>query len=315
MNEKKGVVAVFPGQGSQRQNMGKDFYQQIPVCRQTYEEASDALSLDIASICFEEDARLNLTEYTQPCLVTTEIAMLRGLSARYGFHADFFGGHSLGEWSALVAAGALPLSQAVQIVRMRGRLMQEAVPAGVGFMAAVISEGLDAEELKKILADLPVDIANINSVNQIVISGEAAALPEAENRCQALLSCANAYRFVRLNVSAPFHSRFMKKIEVPFGEILKDYKSMFQAPQASQVTSNYTGAFHEELVDSVIHNLVCQLSNAVRWRDNMQILSSRGGQIFEIGPGRPLRDFFKTIGVVCESIINLTAAEKKIAAT
>ncbi|HRY35792.1 MAG TPA: ACP S-malonyltransferase, partial [Smithellaceae bacterium] len=215
MAEIKGIVAVFPGQGSQRQGMGKDFYDQMSVCRQAYEEASDAVGLDIASICFQEDDRLNLTEYTQPCIVTTEVAMIRGLAERYGFQANYFGGHSLGEFTALVAAGVIPFADAVQIVRMRGKLMQEAVPVGVGSMAAVISEGIDVPALKKMIEDLPVDVANINSANQVVISGDAAALPEAENRCRELFAAPKTFRFIKLNVSAPFHSRFMKKIEEP----------------------------------------------------------------------------------------------------
>jgi [acyl-carrier-protein] S-malonyltransferase len=314
MSEMKTVVAVFPGQGSQRQKMGKDFYDQIPVCRQTFEEAADVLGLDIAAICFEEDARLNLTEYTQPCIVTTEVAMLRGLSEKYGFQADYFGGHSLGEFTALVAAGVLPFADTVQIVRTRGRLMQEAVPVGVGFMAAVICEDIDVEALKTALQDLPIDVANINSANQVVISGAAAALPEAENRCKALFTAPRIYRFVQLNVSAPFHSRFMKKIEDPFAETLNNFSKSFHAENAPKVTSNYTGLFHADSVDVVIGNLVRQLSNAVLWRNNMHSLVSRAGQVYEIGPGRPLRDFFKTIGVTCESITGLTAAEKKFSA-
>lgn len=315
MSEMKGTVVVFPGQGSQRQGMGKDFYDSMTVCRQTYEEAADALGLDLAAICFQEDARLNLTEYTQPCIVTTEVAMFRGLVEKYGFKADYFGGHSLGEFTALVAAGVMPFADTVQIVRQRGKLMQEAVPVGVGSMAAVISEGIDIVALKAILEDLPVDVANINSANQVVISGEAAALPEAENRCKGLFPVPKTYRFVQLNVSAPFHSRFMKKIEEPFAKALKGFSQSFQAQNASHVTSNYLGSFHAASVDSVINNLVSQLSHAVLWRDNMQALASRATGVYEIGPGRPLRDFLKTIGVACESIISLASAEKVLAKT
>ncbi len=310
MSEAKGIVAVFPGQGSQRQGMGKDFYDAIDVSRRTFEEASDALGLDVAAICFNEDARLNLTEYTQPCIVTTEIAMLRGLAAKYGFKADYFGGHSLGEFSALVAAGVMPFADTVRIVRERGRLMQEAVPVGVGAMAAVISEGIDMDGLKKALADLPIDIANINSANQVVISGEAAALPAAEARCKELFAEPKTHRFVQLNVSAPFHSRFMKKIEEPFAGTLSKYSASFDAKNASRVTSNYRGGFHAESVEAVIGNLVSQLSNSVLWRDNMQALAACATKVYEIGPGRPLRDFLKTVGVTCESIVNLSAAEK-----
>ena len=310
MSEMKGTVAVFPGQGSQRQGMGKDFYDSISVCRQTYEEAADTLELDLAAICFQEDTRLNLTEYTQPCIVTTEVAMFRGLVEKYGFKADYFGGHSLGEFTALVAAGVMPFADAVQIVRQRGKLMQEAVPVGVGSMAAVISEGIDIVALKARLADLPVDVANINSDNQVVISGEAAALPEAEKRCKELFPAPKTYRFIQLNVSAPFHSRFMKKIEEPFAGTLKNFSQSFHVQNASHVTSNYRGSFHAASVDAVINNLVSQLSHSVLWRDNMQALASRATGVYEIGPGRPLRDFFKTIGVTCESIISLAAAGK-----
>lgn len=313
MTEMKGKVAVFPGQGSQRQGMGKDFYDQIPVCRRTFEEASDALGLDVASICFDEDARLNLTEYTQPCIVTTEVAMLRGLAEKYGFKADYFGGHSLGEFTALVAAGVMPFADTVQIVRERGRLMQEAVPVGVGSMAAVISEGIDVEALKKMFSDLPIDVANINSANQVVISGDAGALPDAENRCKELFAAPKTYRFVQLNVSAPFHSRFMKKIEEPFFGTLKKFSKSFDAQNAPRVTSNYQGSFHAASIDAVIGNLVSQLSNSVRWRENMQALAGCAARVYEIGPGRPLRDFFKTIGVTCESITGLAAAEKAFA--
>lgn len=310
MSETKGIVAVFPGQGSQRQGMGKDFFDAIAVCRQTYEEAADALGLDVAAICFQDDPRLNLTEYTQPCIVTTEVAMLRGLAERFNFKADYFGGHSLGEFTALVAAGVMPFAETVQIVRRRGQLMQEAVPVGVGSMAAVISEGMDIDGLKKVLADLPLDIANINSANQVVISGEATALPEAENRCKELFAAPRTHRFVQLNVSAPFHSRFMKKIEEPFAQTLKNFSKSFNAQNASRVTSNYRGTFHAESIDAVISNLVNQLSNSVLWRDNMQALAVRAASVYEIGPGRPLRDFLKTVGVACESIIGLSAAEK-----
>ena len=309
----KGTVAVFPGQGSQMQGMGKDFYDSISVCRQTYEEASDTLGLDLAAICFQEDNRLNLTEYTQPCIVTTEVAMFRGLVEKYGFKADYFGGHSLGEFTALVAAGVMPFADTVQIVRQRGKLMQEAVPVGVGSMAAVISEGIDIMALKARLADLPVDVANINSDNQVVISGEAAALPEAQNRCKELFPAPKTYRFIQLNVSAPFHSRFMKKIEEPFAGTLKNFSQSFHAQNASHVTSNYRGSFHAASVDAVINNLVSQLSHSVLWRDNMQALASRATGVYEIGPGRPLRDFFKTIGVTCESIISLATAERVLA--
>lgn len=310
MSEGKNIVAVFPGQGSQRTGMGKDFYEQIPVCRQTYEEASDALGLNIPSICFDDDDRLNLTQYTQPCIVTTEIAMLRGLSKRFDFSAQRFGGHSLGEFTALTAAGVLPFAETVKIVRARGRLMQEAVPVGIGSMAAVISENIDADMLKKMLENFPVDIANINSANQIVISGEASALPEIEKKIAEVFPADKLYRFIQLNVSAPFHSRFMKKIERQFYDTLAEFGGDLNPQNAPNVTSNFTGSFHKNDVASIRGNLVSQLSNTVNWRENMRCLSANSSEVFEIGPGRPLRDFFKTIGVACQSVTGLAAAEK-----
>jgi len=290
--------------------MGKDFYEQIPVCRQTYEEAADALGLDVASICFNEDARLNLTEYTQPSIVTTEIAMLRGLAQRFDFSAQWFGGHSLGEFTALTAAGVMPFAETVKIVRQRGKLMQEVVPVGIGSMAAVISENIDINMLKKLLENFPVDIANINSANQVVISGEAKALPEIEKKLANVFPADKPYRFVQLNVSAPFHSRFMKKIEEPFLDTLKEIGGDLNQQNAHKVTSNFTGSFHKNDVASIRGNLVNQLSNTVNWRENMLCLAANSKEVFEIGPGRPLRDFFKTIGVTCQSITGLAAAEK-----
>jgi [acyl-carrier-protein] S-malonyltransferase/trans-AT polyketide synthase/acyltransferase/oxidoreductase domain-containing protein len=310
MRNGKKIAVVFPGQGSQRPGMGKDFYDQIPLCRRVYEEASDALGWDVAALCFGEDEKLNLTEFTQPCIVTTEICMLRGLAEFYGLEADYFGGHSLGEYTGLVAAGVLPLSAAVRIVQRRGRLMQEAVPVGVGGMAAVISENIDADFLKKIMDGLHVDLANINSANQIVISGEAAALDETEERLKQNFPEGKSFRFIRLNVSAPFHSRMMQPIESRFAETLEEFGRDLRPQNAISVTSNFTGDFHAADVAEVKKNLVNQLSHAVKWRQNMQVLAEKTQEIFEVGPGRPLRDFFRTIGVACQSITGLNAAEK-----
>ncbi len=313
MAANKCIAVVFPGQGSQRPGMGKEFYEQMPVCRETYEEASDTLGWDVAAICFGEDERINHTEYTQPCILATETAMYRGLVERYNFAPQYFGGHSLGEFTALVAARVMPFAQLLTIVQARGKLMQEAVPAGVGGMAAVISEGLDANQLCEILRGLPVDVANINSINQVVISGEAKALPLAEKRLSQVLGGEKPLRFVPLNVSAPFHSRFMKTVEESFSCILKEASRGLIPEHAPQVTSNFTGAFHSDCVSEIIKNLVSQLSNTVNWRENMQGLAAQSANIYEIGPGRPLREFFKTINVACQSITGLAAAQKVFA--
>jgi len=310
MKDTKSIAVVFPGQGSQRSGMGKDFYEQIPICRETYEEAADALGWDVSNMCFGEDERLNLTEYTQPCIVTTEIAMLRGLSKRYGFASEYFGGHSLGEFTALVAAGVMSLSETLKIVQTRGKLMQEAVPVGVGGMAAIISENIDIDMLKKLMEDLPADVANINSANQVVISGELSALPEIEKRLAQSLGTEKSFRFIRLNVSAPFHSRLMKSIENNFADTLEKFGKNMKPQEAHKVTSNFTGGFHSDDILGIREKLVNQISNTVHWRKNMQSLAAKAEEIYEIGPARPLRDFFKTIGVTCQSITGLAAAEK-----
>jgi len=306
-------AAVFPGQGSQRPGMGRDFFDEMPESRSAFEEAADALGWDVAAVCFTDDARLDLTEYTQPCLVTAEIAMLRGLAARYGFRPALFGGHSLGEFTALVAAGALPFAACLKIVQMRGRLMQTAVPVGVGAMTAVIADDLDPETIARVIGTLAVDIANINSSRQVVLSGEVGAVAEAEERLRAALESASP-RFVRLNVSAPFHSRFLEPTGVPFRSILREWGGDLDPERAGSVVSNYRGGFHTGPREAIFESLALQLSHTVQWKQNMTHLASRAGAIWEIGPGRPLRDFFRTIGVSCTSVTTVASAEKAFSA-
>jgi [acyl-carrier-protein] S-malonyltransferase len=309
MNEKR-VALVFPGQGTQRTGMGKDFYDNVSVSREVYEEASQAAGWDIADMCFGDQEHLNLTEFTQPCILTTEIAMLRCMESLFGFSPTLFGGHSLGEFTALVAAGALPLSEAVRIVQIRGRLMQEAVPVGRGAMAAVISDNVDIGVVQQALKDLPIDVANVNSANQIVISGEAVAMPDAERRLEEALATDKPFRFVPLNVSAPFHSRFMSTIVEPFEEILRAVGMGIVQDKSMAVTSNFRGIFHSGLYEDLIYNLVSQLNHPVLWVDNMRALALQTETIYELGPGRPLRDFFKSINIACTSVTTLATAEK-----
>jgi [acyl-carrier-protein] S-malonyltransferase len=313
MNDR--IAVVFPGQGSQKPGMGKDFYDNIPISRETYEEASSAVGWDIAAMCFGDDDRLNLTEFTQPSILTTEIAMLRGMQHLFGFAPSFFGGHSLGEFSALVAAGVIPLSEAVRIVRIRGQLMQGAVPVGIGGMAAIIYENVDLDLIQRMLRDLPIDLANINSLNQVVISGKKEALPEAEEKLTAVMAKEKPFRFVPLNVSAPFHSHFMDSIAEPFRKVLLSSEGNWEGEKATIVTSNFTGKFHTGRTDKVVINLVSQLNHAVQWVDNMRNIASRVDKIYEVGPGRPLRDFFRTIDVFCSSITTLSSAKQLLEVT
>lgn len=299
---------VFPGQGCQRPGMGKDFYDESAVARDTYREASEALGYDVAALCFEEDERLNLAEYAQPCILTTEIAMHRAIMEQWGPRPVCFGGHSLGEYTALVAAGVIPFAEALRVVRTRGELMQQATPLGMGGMAALIAEDLAPRELEPMLDGLPVDIANINSTMQVVISGEKKGLGEAETRIGRAWRSRPQFRYVQLIVSAPFHSRFMDAVRKPFREVLEGIRDTLNPSAANRVTCNYTGSFHETDTDTIIERLVAQLSGAVRWTDNMAAIASRAGDILEIGPGRPLREFFKTINVACRSITTMNTA-------
>ncbi len=310
MMEKDSTAVVFPGQGTQRPGMGKDFYDNVRACKETYEEASQNLGWDVAALCFGEDEKLNLTEYAQPCILTTEVAMYRGLQRLYGFAPDFFGGHSLGEYTALVAADAMPFAEAVKAVQSRGRLMQKATPPGTGAMAAVIGKDLNVVMIRSTLEGLPMDVANINSSDQIVISGQADSLTIAQERLMQAAGDETALRFVPLNVSAPFHSRFMDTIKDAFMNILNSISINLNSDNAGRVTSNFTGYFHSGSVSHLIEKLVAQLSNSVNWRENMAALAEKAALIYEIGPNRPLKSFFKSIGVECRSITTFSGAQR-----
>ena len=163
------VAVVFPGQGSQRLGMGKDFHDKYPESRRVFEEASEACGLDLTDICFSNEAELALTEFQQPAILTVEIAMLEAMKVHHGFRPTFFAGHSLGEYTALVAAGVYRLADAVRIVRLRGKLMQQAVPAGDGAMTAVIHRDLDVAALTRFVARFEVDVANYNALDLSLI--------------------------------------------------------------------------------------------------------------------------------------------------
>lgn len=305
------TAVVFPGQGTQRPGMGKDFYENAAASRRTYEEASDVLGWDVAAMCFKEDERLHLTQYAQPCILATEIAMLRALKELYGFCPDYFGGHSLGEYTALVAADAMPFADALQIVETRGHLMQEASPPGEGAMAAVIAKNLDIGKIRQILSDLPLDVANINSTDQVVISGRADSMDKARERISLVLGDVENIRFVPLNVSAPFHSRFMDAVKEKFREVLTAIAARLNSQKAARVTSNYTGWFHSAMTASIIEALVAQLSGSVKWRDNMQALAEKSKRIYELGPNRPLKNFFRSLDIECRSIVSFSAAKRE----
>lgn len=291
---------VFPGQGSQRPGMGSDFYEKYPEAKDAFVRASGALGEDISAICFSEDPKLDLTEFTQPCILTCSIAMFDAMRKATPFQTDLFAGHSLGEYTALVAAGALPLETAVKIVRRRGALMQKVVPVGDGAMAALIAENLDQTGFRALVATAGADIANINSTSQTVISGSKAAVERAAAEIRSQLPQVDV---VFLNVSAPFHSSLMKSIEGEFREYLMGFAGDFVLQNATRVASNFSGKLHDKA--NLFDNLVAQISGSVRWTDNMQLLAASGHPALEIGPNKPLNKFLSSAGIPVTSVINL----------
>ncbi len=303
------IAFVFPGQGSQKPGMGKDFHDAYPAAREAFSEASDALGLDVGKLCFEEDPRLDLTEFTQPAILTTEIAMVRVLARDFGLEASCFGGHSLGEYTALCAAGVLSLATAARLVRRRGALMQAAVPAGQGAMAAVVSEGVAARGLAAVLDPLGVDVANENALDQVVLSGPAAEVAKAAELVPTLCE-GKPCRVVPLNVSAPFHSRGMCGIEPEFQGLLE--AAELDPARATPVTSNYTGRLHEPARAAVVEALTRQISGTVRWIDNMRVLDKAAGAIYEVGPSRILRGFFAGLGREVPSLMSVRTIERAL---
>ena len=211
------IAAVFPGQGSQRAGMGRDFVEEFAVSGLVFDEASDALDLDMRALCWGDDPRLDLTEFTQPAILTTEIAIMRALAEELGLQPAYFGGHSLEEYTALCAAGVIPLALAARLVRKRGALMQKATGGG---MAAIL--GMDGTSVSKALAELgasSIDVANYNSPRQTVISGIKADI----EKFAPMLKDKGARRVVILPVSGAFHSRYMKPAAEEFDIFLNDF--------------------------------------------------------------------------------------------
>lgn len=277
---------LFPGQGVQKCGMGKDFYENSSQAAKLFEKASEALGLDMKALCFEENARLDQTEYTQAALVTTYLAMCRELESR-GVKPDITAGLSLGEYAAIAVAGAMSDLDAIRLVRKRGMLMQNTVPAGEGAMCAILA--LDEKKIEEVLNEIPdVTIANYNCPGQIVITGKTAAVEMAA----ALLKEAGARRTLMLNVSGPFHSPMLE----PAGAALRQELEQvtFQKLQIPYVTN--VNACEITDVSEIPELLVRQMYSPVRWMQSMEYMLKNGVDTFvEIGPGKTLEGFLKKI--------------------
>lgn len=280
------IAFIFPGQGAQEPGMGKDFYENSASAREVFDQAESLLGLDMKKLCFEENDELNITEYTQIALLTACMAMERVVREQ-GVAPQVTAGLSLGEYCAIVSAGGMELSDAMRLVRKRGILMQEAVPAGQGSMAAVL--GMDGPSIEKVLEGREgVWIANYNCPGQIVITGYKTPVGEASKALQE----AGAKRVLPLNVSGPFHSPLMQ----PAGEGLKEiFAGMKMSPLKVPYVTNMTAEYVDDIAQTE-ELLIRQVSSSVRWQQSVEKMIAAGVDTFvEIGPGRTLNGFLRKI--------------------
>ncbi len=291
------TALLFPGQGSQRVGMGRDLALAVDVAKRTYEEADEALGFSISKLCFDgPEDELTLTKYTQPAILTTSIAVFRALREK-GLAFDIVAGHSLGEWSALVAAGALELRDAVKLTHLRGTFMQDAVPVGQGGMAALM--GLDLEKVKGLCAEASkpgeiVEPANLNGAGQIVISGHT----DAVDRAIELAKPAGAKIAKKLTVSAPFHCSMMKPAADQLAAALAD---IVIAVPSVPVVANVTAEPTQDPAQ-IKKLLVQQVTAPVRWEESVQHIAKLGvTTAYELGSGAVLKGLVartaKTIAV------------------
>lgn len=305
------VAFVFPGQGSQKVGMGKGLYEAFPESRAVFDEADGALAFPLARLCFEgPEKELQLTANTQPAILTVSVAAYRALAAR-GVRPGWVAGHSLGEYSALVAAGVLSLADAVVAVRRRGQYMQQAVPVGQGAMAAIL--GLDLAAIETACREAAqgeiVSPANINSPGQVVIAGHAGAVARASEMCKA----AGAKRALPLPVSAPFHCALMMPAQE---RLAKDLASLsFRDPDVPLV--NNVDARVVRAADECREGLVRQVSTPVRWQESVERLAGAGvDTAVEVGPGTVLCGLVKKIakGARVLNVEDPESLEKALAA-
>ena len=286
----KPIALTFPGQGSQYVGMGKELFENFGVAREIFEEANDTLHFSVSDLCFKgPEEALRLTENTQPAVLTTSVAALKVLQAEKGVVPQFTAGHSLGEYSALVASEAVGFSHAVKIVHLRGKFMQEAVPVGEGAMAAVL--GMEREQVEKLCEEVSsgevLTPANFNSPGQIVIAGHSKAVERAIDRVKQ-----EGKKAVLLPVSAPFHSPLMKPAAERLEKALEEISvSDLKIPVVTNVEAEANTS-----KDRVKGLLVAQVSSPVRWEESMRKMVEKGiEQILEVGPGKVLSGLMKRI--------------------
>jgi [acyl-carrier-protein] S-malonyltransferase len=313
-NNSSQIVLLFPGQGSQAVGMGKELADNYPVARQTFEEADEALGYKLSRVCFEgPEEKLKLTEITQPAILTTSIAAWRVLREK-GVTPQFVAGHSLGEYSAHVAAGTLTFADAVLTVRNRGKYMQEAVPVGVGAMAAILGMTLDkVNDIAKDAAQEEVcEVANINSPEQVVLSGNAGAV----NRAITLATERGAKKAVSLPVSAPFHCSLMQPAQ---DRLAADLAALsFQRPSCPVVCN--VDAAPVTAVDIARDTLIRQVTATVKWEPSIRLLIERGADkaaslFVEVGPGKVLWGLMRQIdrSKTCTTVGDEASLQKTLA--
>lgn len=280
------IAFIYPGQGAQKAGMGADFYEKCAAAREIFEGASEALDLDMKSLCFEANDKLDLTEYTQAAMVTACLAMTKAVEEA-GVKPDITAGLSLGEYAAIAAAGGMDDMDAVRLVRRRGILMQNAVPAGEGAMCAVMA--MDADKIEEVLKEFPdVGIANYNCPGQIVITGRTEGVKDAAVK----LKEAGARRTMMLNVSGPFHSPMLASAGE---ELAKELEHTNLHPLSIPYMTNVTAQKVED-IEKTKDLLVRQVSSPVRWMQSMEAMIADGvDQFVEIGPGKTLAGFMKKI--------------------
>ncbi len=310
-------IFLFPGQGSQHVGMGQFLYNDFPIAKQTFEEASDAISVDMKKLCFASDeATLALTENTQPALLATSIATFRVMQTLRDLKISALAGHSVGEYAALVAGSSIHFSDGVRLVRRRGQLMQEAVPVGEGGMCAVM--GLTPDEVLKLCqwaekesGISPLEPANYNTPEQTVVSGSAQILEWLREHFKPeKLGWNKKVRLIPLKVSAPFHCSMMKPAEDAMEQELSDVSF---TDTHWPVVQNFTSQGHVD-GNELRENITRQITGAVRWSQSMELILSMGTHEFiECGAGKVLTGLLKKIDTTDSTVFNINSLDDVIA--